>query len=632
MAKFNAESTQIGDVATTPLRSGIARTGLGNTTSERGDDLKTATDVIKGAFEITSSIVKHNFKSNLEKLDDNSQEFTKLRQQLIEDARSSGDRAEFDKTISKLQTLDRGETAGVISPSEVRARKQALLKQNVSSFPWLAPEFKSLASVFAVGSGTGVGSSTITPEEKGLNDIREESARTGFTPSFIRDTFRAQVNNKLIIANRDNSLARGTISFPEIRQAWSATVDSIRSETLGELFVMEKQNPLSINETDWSTWLSNIEEDYKSALIGEQATLSKSGKILTPEQRNVMEKDLESGLAVAKQFVKSKDKLAFLKRQRSMLEEQGFVAISKQNPYYGFLLENGMPEKAAEFAFKTWPKFQAMISKDGNIDKIKLLAEEAGDLNAIVFLDALQFNKEIISQSIHNKLISGGSGSSKTEDVIINGMSGSWLSTPNLDNDKVLNETHQAAMNKLTNPDTPVKELKWFLKSSVVPQVATNDKWKGQIDNRTDLETAAIIAEMFTVNEDDREGWKYGIEDGEIVAVRSDGRIQKPPFAGKDSTFLPPGKDSSGRRLGGLGREFLRPILDLTIINQVKTKYGLFSESKDTWLSFVVDSLNTILPKSAEELKEIEDAKLLKEQRQRDKAALEAANKLRFKR
>lgn len=595
MAKFTTEQTRVSDVPITPLRSGIARTSLGDTTSTTADSLKTFTEVAEGIFETVGVAAKDIFATELKTLDEKSQGFTKLRQQLIEDARSSSDRKEFDKTISKLQTLERGEESGVITPTEARARKQTLLKQNVSNFPWLAPEFKSLASIYAVGSGARAGGATISPEEKGLNRIREESARTGFSPSFVRETFRAQMNNQLIVANKENSLARGTLAFPEIRSSWAATVDTIRSQTLGELFAMEKQDPQSIDETDWSTWLSNMKEDYKSALIGEQASLSKKGIVLTPEQRETMEKDLEGGMAVAEQFVKAKDKLAYLKRHRGFLEEQGFLTVSKQNPYYGFLINNGMPEKAAEFAFKIWPKFQAMVAKDGNVDKIRLLAEEAGDLNSIVFLNALQFNKEMMSQSLHTKLLSGGQGQSKTEDVMINGMSGSWLSTPNTEGDRILNDTQQAAMNKLTNPNTPIEELQWFLKSGVVPQVATNEKWKTQLDNRTDLETAAILTDILVISGEERKGWSFNLEAGEIV-------INNPK--GETIQFTGATGRTASRRLRGMPVPFRNAFTDLHLINQVKTKYGLYSGTRDEWLNFVVDKLNTLPPKKVEEVVE----------------------------
>ena len=604
MAKFTTEQTQVSGVPTVPLRSGISRTARGDTTSASADRSATTKEIIEGAFDVTSAVAKGLFAEDIKELDEKTQGFTKLRQQLIEDARSASDRKEFDKTVSKLQTLERGEMAGVITPAESRARKQTLLKQNVSNFPWLAPEFKSLASVFAVGGATGLGTGGLSPEEKGLNDIREESARTGFSPSFVRETFRAQVNNQLLVANRDNALARGTLNFPTIRESWTATVDTIRSKTLGELFAMEKQDPKSIDETDWTTWLSNMEEDYKSALIGEQSSLSKKGIILTPEQRETMEKDLEGGMAVARQFVKSKDKLAYLKRHRGFLEEQGFVTISKQNPYYGFLVSNGMQEQAAEFAFKTWPKFQAMVAKDGNIDKIRLLAEEGGDTNAIVFLNALQFNKEMLSQSMHNKLLSGGTGTSKTEDVVINGMAGSWLSTPNVEGDKVLNDTHQAAMNKLTNPDAPIEELKWFLKGSVVPQVATNEKWRGQLDNRTDLETAAILTEILLIPTSKRRGWSFDLDTNNELVIKN-----------------PKGESLTHERVVSRGArgmlkfpempvEFRQAIKDLKLINQVKTKYGLYSETKKGWLDFVVNKLNTSLTIEEKEKKEKEEPRV----------------------
>jgi len=523
------------------------------------------------AIEQQDRDTKSEFSESMEEISAQETIFKEKQTELTSDLLSEKDKARINTIHQDLLRLEKGEVTGALSRQAADVRRKAILRQGIQENPWLTSELSALQSAFRT-----TGAVKDSPEKKALDALREEATMAGRDLATQIGISNFIADKDLTVAKKEQSLAAGTLNFPEFRNAFNSQLELERTSMFDQIIKSTQADPTSIDATDWGGFVHQTEARFRRLAQQEEAKAAQKGIILSDTERSRIEKDLDSAMSGIKLFAESKDKLKYLERQEKAIKLHGMDILSKSNPFLAFLISTGMGELAQKFAFDILPATRKEMAKHGNIDRISLAAEN-GETDSILFMQALDFNSQY-EQAFHNKIKVGFDGTEgDLQKAIVRQTAGKWLSMPTdpTEGSAELESIRDSSVERLTEEEAPVQELQWFTKPAVKKNM-TPSRVK-LLTNKIDLMEAALTTELQT----------FGVAEEDTRTPTGRGL---PPVVrrGRELEFNP----TTGFSFKGEVRAARTPepkiLKDLNLLYKLRKMYGGVETSTTEWANSLI--------------------------------------------
>ena len=524
---------------------------------------------IENTLDVKDDVVKRDFTNDLQQVADKEAGFISRRKEIVQEIRT-GLEGEDEKAVTdaqtKLITLERGLQAGVLSPQEAQLRRNAFLRERITANPWLAPELKSLASVYG-GSGVGRGGAIAeTPEEKALNAARQESALTGGRLS-INDMFEASA----LRIEKEARMARAAINFGDFQDQIHDSATLTRMNLMSSMLKVLEASPENLDATDWGGQINNAKSLVKGHLSNKISEWSKQGHILSSDQRTYLQGLVDDEFAMLDDFAKSKDKAVFLERQVKMIQNSNVIAANNMMPAYGMMsLLYG--KDSAEF-MNSHLKILGEIQQGTTFSQIQGFANE-GDQQAIQFLQVVRFNDP---QGFAAATSDFGSGNQEARinkwwDAYLKKFAVGIITNPHVENKDNINKAHSELQNS-TNPN----DITQYLKPDVFSRTAGNVTAINGIRNSIEGNLPGVIDNIIEDGLEQRVqivGNSFVVEEAPVPTPR-DERLARTFVRQPPAAMLP------------------RPSEDIKLLNsysQLVSKYNLYP-NKTEWMELVLGNI-----------------------------------------
>ena len=541
---------------------------------------------IEGIKAVEDTSATRSFTSELSNIAEQEASFAQEQQKLENELLTAKDKDMINQIHGKLLSLERGERVGSLNPLEAEIRRRALLADAVTGSPWLASDFKSIAAAVR-GSGSSSRSASPTPEQAALDDVRERAVKNGLTVAAQREVDAEDsriARQEAAIKAATNS---GQLTFPQARLHILNTSKQAAQSIFAAAFDLVKSDPRALDATDWNTYLSQAKSSVHRRIVAMQSALSETGILLSDNDKDRIQRDMDQEFALVEQFIKSKDKLAYVERTRKIINEEGVLTMSEQNPFFATMVANGAGEKAFDFAFRIWPKYLGAAQRHGSFDAIERLGE-LGDVDALVFLQAVKFNKGQYGKGLYNKFRNGeDTGNKYIDDLLMTGMAASILRTnPEGPDDAEMSHMADMAHKRLMSAGNP-KELENYLDPTVVRNTKKNKKALKDLESVVNFRTrnAVSAAPISLVTETAGKP----IKTHSIIYDATSKTFKV--LDHRDKILQKQNPDRPIRLTESAVSESLTRMLKL------KTMYGMFDGgSREAWIGNILDEVNREIP------------------------------------
>lgn len=228
--------------------------------------------------------------------------------QRLYDASSRNDKEAMANYIGQLEKLRRAESSGVMSPTASSLRLQMLTKEWANRYPHLATKFKTLYNEAASG-GYGGKSAPEDPVQKGIDEVLQESFRTGRSVADIWEDRRIADTDARLTHQINIKMKMGDDVKPELENQATNFVTALVKKAREGMIAEAKAG--NLDGANWTIQLGEARDFAKKELMNKFAEIEKNGVILGREWKDgVLNSTLKAfdDLAAAAQRADSSDR------------------------------------------------------------------------------------------------------------------------------------------------------------------------------------------------------------------------------------------------------------------------------------------------------------------------------------
>lgn len=232
--------------------------------------------------------------------------------QKLYDASSRNDKAAMTEYMTQLEKLRRGEMSGIMSPTASSLRIQMLTKEWANRYPHLASQFKAIYNEQGVG-GYGGGAEEEDPIQKGMNDVLQESMKTGKTVAEIWEQKELADEVEVLTNRLKIKQLQGENTKPELERVANATLRAAIMDIPNAL--TQEARAGNLDGANWAIQLENAKVVLGGKLEDIFAEHERTGVVLGREWKDsVIQQQMKvmDGLISAAKAADSSDKAARL--------------------------------------------------------------------------------------------------------------------------------------------------------------------------------------------------------------------------------------------------------------------------------------------------------------------------------
>lgn len=554
-------------------------------TSEEANNLTLISQTLKGGFQIQDSLTKAELGQDLEEVNRQETIFQDEADQLRSQILSPNDQKQIDDVNDKLTRLERGRQAGKLTPAEASIRRNTLIKQAMNANPWIASELRSAASIYGGAGGRGT-TAQQSPEERALDEFREESVRSGvpLTEVMARSNLKAQSDT---IQDQVNlAAAQGKLTFDQFRAQVNRVVNVDQADIQTQMFSILKANPTSLDETDWIAVINNAKDTMVDKIIAAQAAYSKNNAIFGDQERKTIIADVDRSYKFLTDFAKSKDKIKLLEKKQKMVGLIGWEVMLEYNKEYATLFAMG-EERALDLAFDIMPNAAAAALKHGGLEQLQIAADR-GSTEALLTLTVARFQPALLARLAQEGLLKGTPARSPLDKLMQNSIGAGVLSKQY---DGAPTKSAQLlqlnAVKAIADTSSSYEDLNFFLRPSILATIEGDPKQLKALDNRMELRESVILADI-------QESVRESEGKGRMFSDAIDFNVQ-------EDKFFDVGKRDDPKGRAGSAPSNTGPLIEnLNMVYNVNRLYGFF-ESRSKWIVNVVKFINKPAPEVVKE-------------------------------
>jgi len=444
--------------------------------------------LVKGGAALNDVRLKNEFASEISDIEEGASVFasvqkaakTDLLEALSEGVISGSDAAKVDALNARLKVIEKGENGQKLSPGAASAMRSAALKQAITDNPWLASDFRSIAT----RSGPLTARKPVSSRtEKDLEQAQSDAVLHGIPLSqVIKQNNRVrQLEQEAVEFNSQKQ--QGLAGFGEVNKQVNSDARLMSSGLRAEMFKAFQNDPKSLDAPEWQERIDQVKSQLRAGMINRTA-----GVVLGKPERDSLEATIRTEMSFADGFAKSHDRVAYVERQQKLMKAQSDEWLFDSNPaIFNCQLHQGS-DYCAKLQYDVWPTFLAKLGKHGGISAIRDIANRGNDLKAIQFMQMWDFNKKVMSPMLLEKVRRGESGDSVYEQFLIDGMAGSILATESVGDKSTEDNIKVAATASIAD-----KELSHFNRPDVINSSSDNKKVRTELDNSMSFQTDAAM-------------------------------------------------------------------------------------------------------------------------------------------
>jgi len=528
--------------------------------------------LVKGGAALNDVRLKNEFASEISGIEKDASIFANLQKSaktdlldaLSEGVISGSEAAKVDTLNAKLRNIEKGEAGQKLSPGAAGAMRNAALKQAITDSPWLASDFRSIAT----RSGPSGGSrATPSATDKALEKAQAEAVLHGIPLSqVIKQNNKArqlEIEAQEFTAKKQQGLA----AFADVNIQVNADARIMSTGLRAELFKMLEGDPKNLNAPDWEERVNQLESQLTANMLSRT-----SGLILSKPERDTLNATIKTEMSFARGFVKSHDRVAYVERQQKLMKAQSDEWLFDSNPaLFNCQLHQGS-DYCAKLQYDVWPTYLAKLGKHGGINAIRDIANRGNDLKAMQFMQMWDFNKNAMTPVLMEKVRRGEKADSVYEQFLMDGMSGSILATESIGDKSTEDKLKAAATSSLAD-----RELAHFNRPDVINSSSDSKKVRSELDNSMNFKTDAAMSRIATALLE-RKGAELVWDDLSSAFV----------IEGKDGKIL---HVAGGPESQGAGAEIGSMVNYLNTAAQVRRNWIMYPEGgRQSWVNSVVVS------------------------------------------
>ena len=489
MAEFGVQATGLTDPNTRSAEF-QARPTRNDTAAIAVKGIQTG---LEAAVEIQDTGTKQDLAKDLGAVEQQRLSFQEEEAGLVQDITeysakkdlSETDREELEYAEAKLKSLHKGQQAGTLSPSAAKTHMNSLLREAQQRNPWIASDLNTIAKAYVGSTGAGK-----TPEQKAMDDLREQSAKTGISVSRLIRESNKQFEREAQKAEYDAKLVEGSANVDDLTLN---NYNHIIEET-GALWVNAraqiKENPAGFDSTLFSNNLALAEQNSKRNAYARISAAASNGLVLSQAQKDSMLKDVENQYKLLNDMASSNNPQKYLEQVEAVAVLNSKGDARKNNANYASLRDVYGADVAADILFKHIPAAQKALAK--GMDQFQL-SLEAGDESAWMaksIIDGNGIASEILYKNIRDgKNVQGG------EKTLTNVLASNVVNTPIENATPESSSWWDQAAAFLYSPNNSTKELGTFLTPTA--QLNMTNKTMDGIKERM-LQAEVTIRSEFT--------------------------------------------------------------------------------------------------------------------------------------
>jgi len=448
--------------------------------------------LVTGGAQLADVAIKSSFASDLAGIKDDSSIFanmqknarTDLLDAMAEGILTTDDANRVDSLNNRFRAIARGEDGKKLSSGAASAMRNSTLRQAISDFPWLASDFRSIASN---QPSNRITAETPNATDKALEKLQAEAVMFGIPLSQVIKQNKKAKQIEIDAADFNVAKQQGLVQFQQLDKHVNDVARLESTALRAEMFAAKQADPKSLDAPEWGERVNALKSKLRVFAKDKSA-----GILLGKPERDSLERNIEVELAFAEGFLKSNDKIAYIERQQKLMQANSDELLFDSNPaLFNCQLHQGA-DYCAKLNYDVWPKFLGDFRKHNGLSTIRGIANK-GDTEAIQFLQMFEFNSGAWTNGMMDKLRKGTEPGTTYEQFLLNGLSGSVLATRAADGDNSVNPLKVQATSRLAD-----KEIEHFLRPDVMLASSDNKAVREELDNSMVFKTDASMARLGT--------------------------------------------------------------------------------------------------------------------------------------
>ena len=454
-----------------------------------GSGIRGLQSMMEGGLDIKDKITKANFAEEMAGVTVDEQAYleqsTAAKDELV-GGLTAKDAGVVEQARAKLISLERGEINGSLTRAAATTRRRALLAQQVADTPWLAPELRALAATSGSSGGAGYGSSKVVDPLQAEIDVRESVNKLAVSMAISPLALQHQAKLK---AEAEIGSLIAAKNFPALQNSLQAQAVLSRQAITQQVLQASVADPTSIDKADIGVLVQNEKSRLFGELSKKKAEMAAAGIFLSEDKEKMLRSQIDSEMSALQGLVDSKDKAAYLKRMRQMMDDGAAIDAQNYNPAFARLTHMYGSEGAAKYMAASLKYNRAIMQGQGVAMIEKMISGDNPDSDAMMFMEVMKLNLPQWYPDMFKNMGMGTQLTNKHLEAYKQGLIGQMLGDPDIKPDDPMTPRLHDELTKSDNPS----EIAQYLKPDVFAKTIGDKKAVAKLERAITFNLPGVV-------------------------------------------------------------------------------------------------------------------------------------------